>query len=288
MDEVEERRATLRERARFAALPLEPGARPNASSSSSSSSGSEDGSPVAFSAAGSVPSPRDWLGVTFLCRSYLRLVRGDGSPDREREPRTFFVTRCSGARGALLEGSGPCGNALYEEASSGAAAQLACDPCLTPASRPQDMVLSRYHGWEVQGEIERAFYVNQLAAGSYRCGPERLEDLAQGPMTVCDVQCSRCDAVIGWKFCRDDQSGENEPFVGRHVRTCSLCVSFLHPKVDPRERLPCAARFGVVVSSHAPDPKDVRYEELPGGLRHAQGSSLQEQWPDPDRLGFQH
>ena len=55
---------------------------------------------------------------------------------------------------------------------------------------------------------ESACYVNSLRPGSFTVMNERVELLAQGPMTVADVSCADCHRVVGWKFVH---SGERLP-----------------------------------------------------------------------------
>jgi hypothetical protein len=62
---------------------------------------------------------------------------------------------------------------------------------------------------------ESACYVNSLRSGSFALTNERLESLAQGPMTVADVSCARCHRAVGWKFI---QSGRKTPRRSRRRR----------------------------------------------------------------------
>jgi hypothetical protein len=44
---------------------------------------------------------------------------------------------------------------------------------------------------------ESACYVNSLRSGSFALKNERVETLAQGPMTVADVACAKCHRTVG-------------------------------------------------------------------------------------------
>jgi len=83
-----------------------------------------------------------------------------------------------------------------------------------------DQVLSTEHAWSLDspdqaaGRVqdyrrhrgaESACFVNSLRPGSFSLRNERVELLAQGPMTVADVSCADCHRVVGWKFVRSGQ-----------------------------------------------------------------------------------
>lgn len=116
---------------------------------------------------------------------------------------------------ALFEGPLHCSGARRRRGRPGT-------PCGQLLCHSRD-VLSRQHCWAPPGgPTEDAWYLNGFVEDSVVVEPGHPERLAQGPMEVADVSCSRCLGVVGWKFCSDlGAVRRNRHQVGRF----GLCLS---------------------------------------------------------------
>eukprot|EP00195_Chlamydomonas_chlamydogama_P005228 CAMPEP_0202907394 /NCGR_PEP_ID=MMETSP1392-20130828/42323_1 /ASSEMBLY_ACC=CAM_ASM_000868 /TAXON_ID=225041 /ORGANISM="Chlamydomonas chlamydogama, Strain SAG 11-48b" /LENGTH=339 /DNA_ID=CAMNT_0049596249 /DNA_START=1 /DNA_END=1020 /DNA_ORIENTATION=+ len=157
-------------------------------------------------------------GKFLLCESYLELRGPDLTVSTDESP---YVC-CSGTRAVRPDG-----------------AKGSKEACNNPLFRVTAR-LNWHHVWDAGSGSERACLVNSVAPGAVVELNRRTENLAQGMMEVADVQCSRCQGSLGWRFCSDlAPHYANEHLVGRYGfvrssqgRQVSTCCKLL-PADEP-------------------------------------------------------
>ncbi|CAG9462505.1 unnamed protein product [Pedinophyceae sp. YPF-701] len=161
-----------------------------------------DGRPC--TAASNAPLPR----VPLLCRGpQPRRPAPAGAPAADTTPAQDASQADGGAHGATPPARAAGGAAA-------AAAQEEAPRCGSVLFH-RHQVLSTGHVWDAGSGAEPAWYVNAPLAGAVRVGPRHGTELAQGRMSVADVECARCGRCIGWRFGRDLEAYDNVRFEGR-------------------------------------------------------------------------
>lgn len=175
------------------------------------------------------------LGSHLVAR-YLQIPGVDRNESSDAENAN--VIRCSGVGAPLSLAE------LAEDAPPRSSLVGGCGNVLTHV----DSVLSKHHRWDAGRGNEQAWYVNSVRPNSIVVRNERPRMLAQGPMVVANVFCSKCEAEIGWKFVRDLQEQVLQGSRGSVRDALSAFRQGVPNSVSPPNACQ-EGRYGLVVSS---------------------------------------